>query len=125
MSEGLLTLHNQYRSEYKPWSIWRKPKPLNLLVLNYKLMKYAYKHCEWMADNRTLKHSSIRDIMALGFDRAAENIAWGQKTTEDVMKTWMNSMGHRRNILGDYKYMGYAFSPDPNGRLYWCVVFGG
>lgn len=30
---------------------------------------------------------------------SGENIAWGQKTPEDVMKAWMNSEGHRANIL--------------------------
>ena len=126
MSEGLLTLHNQYRSEYKPWSIWRKPKPLSLLVLNDKLMKYAFDHCDWMAEKGKLKHSSMSSIIDLGFDTCGENIAFGQRTTEEVMKVWMNSWGHKKNILSaSYRYMGYAFSPDSNGRLYWCVVFGG
>lgn len=32
---------------------------------------------------------------------AGENIAWGQKTSEQVMEGWMNSAGHRANILNE------------------------
>jgi uncharacterized protein YkwD len=38
----------------------------------------------------------------------AENIATGQQTPEAAMTTWLNSPGHRRNIMGPYTQMGQA-----------------
>jgi uncharacterized protein YkwD len=126
MSKSLLTLHNQYRSEYKPFSFWHKTKPLELLTIDNKLMNYAIDHCVWMKENKQLKHSKISNIMKLGFSVVAENIAWGQRTTEDVMKVWMNSRGHRNNILNSkFTKIGYAsVQEENNGLYYWCVVFG-
>jgi uncharacterized protein YkwD len=67
----------------------------------------------------------MRDIMNLGFSGVAENIAYGQKTPEDVMKTWMNSYGHRSNILNsNFNQIGCGMSFSQNGRVYWCVCFG-
>jgi uncharacterized protein YkwD len=122
---GLLVLHNDYRANHKPWSLFSKPKPLSNLTLDTKLMLYAMNHAEWMAKNDKLKHSSMSAIMKLGFNAVAENIAWGQETDEKVMAVWTSSRGHRNNILSPkFTKMGYASVPDMNGQLYWCVVFG-
>ena len=54
---------------------------------------------------------------------AAENIAYGQKTPEAVMKGWMNSSGHRANILSakaQYIGIGVAYK---NGTYYWTQFF--
>jgi uncharacterized protein YkwD len=51
-----------------------------------------------------------------------ENIAWGQRTPAEVVKDWMNSSGHRRNILNcDFNAIGVGF--DSRG-YYWTQVFG-
>jgi uncharacterized protein YkwD len=47
-----------------------------------------------------------------------ENVAMGQRTTGEVMRSWMASPGHRANIQGRYRFIGVGHS---NG--YWCVVF--
>jgi uncharacterized protein YkwD len=47
---------------------------------------------------------------AIPFWAAAENIAWGQRTAEEVVKDWMDSPGHRANILDkDMTHMGVGF----------------
>ena len=56
--------------------------------------------------------------------RVGENIAKGQKTTAQAMETWMNSPGHRANILADFTEMGAARVEDDDGVNYWCVNFG-
>jgi len=123
--EGLLVLHNKYRSEYKggfkSWFV--KNQQLQPLTLDTKLMLYAQDHAERMTLNGKLKHSS--KLKGLGFDSVGENIAFGQKSTEEVMNSWMNSRGHKKNILGSaFNKMGYSFMHDAGGRIYWCVVFG-
>jgi uncharacterized protein YkwD len=54
-----------------------------------------------------------------------ENVAAGQTTVASVMTAWMNSPGHRKNILnGNYKHIGVGITRGSNGVYYWCVVFG-
>ncbi|PWW54273.1 CAP domain-containing protein [Actinokineospora spheciospongiae] len=55
-------------------------------------------------------------------DPAAENIAKGQRTAEDVMRAWMDSPGHRANILDcDLKTLGVGFTAEGH---YWVQDFG-
>lgn len=126
--DRLLDLHNKYRKERKPWRFlpFTKPNPPPELTLSVQLMLYAQEHADWMAKNQILKHSKMSDIMALRFSPVAENIAYGQKTPEAVMKAWMNSRGHRTNILNpSFVKMGWGVAKTKAGENYWCVVFGG
>ena len=63
-----------------------------------------------------------------GYDTSggwAENIAKGYSTPEAVMKAWMNSTGHRKNILNcDLRALGVGVVRG-DGRLYWTQDFGG
>lgn len=55
---------------------------------------------------------------------AGENIAWGQKTPEDVMRAWMNSEGHRANILNaKFTKIGVGYYRNAQGRNYWTQLF--
>jgi uncharacterized protein YkwD len=56
----------------------------------------------------------------------AENIAKGYPSPEAVMQGWMDSTGHRNNILNcDLKAIGVGVVRGSNGRLYWTQDFGG
>ena len=66
-------------------------------------------------------------------DHVGEIIAAGWKAghpgshTETIVQGWMNSPGHRKEILtGHYQEMGIgvACTPDANYDTFWCVVFG-
>ena len=55
---------------------------------------------------------------------AGENIAYGQRTPEAVMNSWMNSQGHRANILNEnYTTIGVGYYEDANGTGYWTQLF--
>lgn len=55
---------------------------------------------------------------------SGENIAWGQKTPEQVMKGWMNSEGHRANILNkNFKNIGVGYYQDEKGVNHWVQLF--
>lgn len=59
----------------------------------------------------------------ISYFSAAENIAYGQRTPEIVMNAWMNSSGHRTNILSknvEYIGVGVVYS---NGMYYWTQLF--
>ena len=56
--------------------------------------------------------------------RAGENIAAGRFTVERLMKGWMDSTPHKRNILGSFSQIGVACATGESGKRYWCVTFG-
>src|SRR4051794_4908071 len=56
---------------------------------------------------------------------AGENIAYGYQTPDAVMSAWMNSAGHRANILnGSYRAIGVGVAASASGLLYWTQDFG-
>ncbi|MGL5864428.1 MAG: CAP domain-containing protein [Dermatophilaceae bacterium] len=98
-----------------------------------RLTKAAQGHSVDMAENTYMEHQS-RDGRS-PFDRMkdagyqggsmAENIAYGQDSPQDVMQDWMNSDGHRKNILNcDYTQIGVGVANASNGDIYWTQNFG-
>lgn len=60
----------------------------------------------------------------VSYRNAGENIAWGQKTPEDVVNAWMNSPGHRANILnGNFTRIGVGHYQNGSGTNYWVQLF--
>jgi uncharacterized protein YkwD len=113
--QTLLTLHNQQRE--------MKGRPG--LELDQYLCQYAQAHAEWMASHNNLKHSDISRLMGR-YSTAGENIAWNQRNEEEVVKDWMNSPGHRANILNrSFTKVGFGVAYNKNGEPYWCTCFGG
>ena len=114
----ILKLHNEARS--RGW--FSKIKELET---DDKLTIYASDWAKYMADSSKLKHSNMKDIISLGFSNVGENIAYGQKDEDSVMKTWLWSPGHRRNIMNKlFTHMGCGLSYSDKNVPYWCVCFG-
>ena len=85
------------------------------LAVDFRLLNSARRHARWMTRHRTLRHTSAT---------VAENIAMGQRSTSQVMRDWMNSSGHRANILNSsYRRIGVAAYRTPDGTIYWCQQF--
>ena len=56
---------------------------------------------------------------------ASENVASGQKSFIDVMKSWEGSSGHRENLLRpEVTAIGVAMAKNSSGRPYWTLVLG-
>lgn len=67
--------------------------------------------------------TAITDL-GITYRGAGENIAWGQKTPEAVMNAWMNSEGHRANILNpNFKKLGVGYRTNSQGTPYWTQLF--
>lgn len=99
---------------------------------NNELSSIARLKSEDFIKNNYFSHNSPTygtpfDMMrqfGINFTAAAENIASGQKTAEEVMETWMNSSGHRANVLNStYNQIGVGVARDSNGNLYWTQMF--
>lgn len=70
------------------------------------------------------KFYTILQEMGITYRGAGENIAWGQKSPEAVMEAWMNSEGHRANILNaKYTKIGVGYYQNANGRNFWTQLF--
>lgn len=55
---------------------------------------------------------------------SGENIAWGQKTPEEVVAGWMNSQGHRANIMSSsFTKIGVGYHQNAQGVNYWTQLF--
>lgn len=93
----------------------RERRGLRPLEIDSQLMETSRRHAAWMTNRQSLTHSHIG---------VGENIAVGQPTSEDVVHRWMNSRGHRANILnGSYTKIGVAAYQTESGRIYWCQQF--
>ncbi|MDD3416317.1 MAG: CAP domain-containing protein [Lachnospiraceae bacterium] len=58
------------------------------------------------------------------YSGCGENIAWGQQSPETVVKAWMNSAGHRANILNPkFTTIGVGNTQNSNGTPYWVQLF--
>lgn len=118
----LLDAHNEVRAEAK----------LPPLVANPKLQAAARVHAIDMAKHTTMSHTgSDESTPAVRIQRqkynyraCGENVARGQENVRQVMKTWLESPPHKKNILGDFTEMGGAFALSDDGQLFWCVDFG-
>ena len=61
----------------------------------------------------------------INYISAGENIAYGQRTPEEVMNSWMNSKSHRENIMNeDFTGIGIGVYQQ-DGRKYWVQLFIG
>jgi uncharacterized protein YkwD len=103
------------------------------LSANPILNQVARAHSEDMAVNGYFSHTSpdgrspfdrMRDAGYAG-RMMGENIAAGQPTAQAVMDAWMNSAGHRANILNcGFQDIGIGFSRGGSFGFYWTQDFG-
>lgn len=102
----------------------RASNGLKPLVLNEQMTKVAQ---DWSAtqarEGRMYHNPNYSTQIPGGWSRAAENVAYGY-AVNSVVNGWMNSPGHKANILGDHTSIGIGVAKDANGRNYYTQVFG-
>lgn len=119
--KAVVTLVNEIRNDYG----------LNQLSENPDLAQVAQMKAEDMQNNKYFDHQSPTygspfDMMkkfGISYMSAGENIAKGQSTPEEVVNSWMNSEGHKENILNpSYTQIGIGYSADED---IWVQMFIG
>jgi uncharacterized protein YkwD len=118
----VIEAHNRIRAEHK----------LPSLAVSPKLRSAAMAHARDMAERHKMSHKGsdgsnpFDRIGRVGYDyrRAGENVAAGYFSTERLMKGWMDSPPHKKNILGSFSQIGVACATGDDGKRYWCVTFG-
>ena len=110
----------------------REKQGLKPLTLNKELSDVARTKSKDMMDKGYFDHNSPTygspfDMMkqfGIEYTTAGENIAKGQQSPEDVMNAWMNSDGHRKNILNpDFTEIGVGYVK--GDTTYWTQQFIG
>lgn len=106
VEKRLLERINQERARYG----------LRALILDPVLHMRSRIFCGYMARRAlAIAHSD---------DPSAENVALGQSSADEAVNTWMNSPGHRANILNpNYSITGISAYSGPNGNTFWCQQF--
>lgn len=123
MEEEIVRLVNEERSR----------RGLNLLSENWEISRVARIKSQDMIDSNYFSHNSpiygspfqMLTSFGIRYSQAAENIAYGQQTAQQVMNTWMNSSGHRANILNpNFNQIGVGVAKKGlNNQNYFTQIF--
>lgn len=107
----------------------RAENGLNALTYDWELSRVARYKSQDMKDNRYFSHTSpvygtpfemIKNF-GISYRSAGENIAKGYASAQSVVNGWMNSSGHRANILNaNYTRIGVGYVADGH---YWTQMF--
>ncbi|MBQ1848063.1 MAG: LysM peptidoglycan-binding domain-containing protein [Clostridia bacterium] len=117
----VVRLTNEYRAKYG----------LAPLTADPELCRVARIKSQDMVDNRYFSHTSpvygspfsMMKAFGVKYRTAGENIACGQRTPSEVVNAWMNSQGHRANILNaSFTKIGVGYVSSGN---YWTQMFIG
>lgn len=120
IQNAILVHINQYRQQHG----------LGKLTMNNDMVKEARQHSQDMATHRMgfghkyfnqridRLHKKVKNSGA-----GAENVAYNYKDAQDVVKNWLRSPGHKRNIDGNYNLTGIGVIRDSQGKLYFTQIF--
>lgn len=118
--QAILVYVNQYRAK-----LGLKP-----LIMNKSMVIEAAKHSRDMARhaipfghryfNKRI-HRLFKEITQC--QAGAENVAYNYKDAKEVVRNWLTSRGHRRNIEGNYNLTGIGLARDARGKLYFTQIF--
>jgi uncharacterized protein YkwD len=111
-----------------PDQVWRKP-----VVLDARLSQAAAVQSKAQAGRSRIGYDGsdgskpMQRAARAGFHAkiVSENVADGQKSFSDAMRSWEESSGHRENLLRpEVTAIGVAMAKNEDGRAYWTLVLG-
>lgn len=109
---------------------FRKSEGMPELQMNKELNHIAQNHSKDMAAGRiAFGHDGFGGRQAKaakeikGMHTFAENVAYGANSAAEVVTMWKNSPGHRRNMLGNFQYIGIGTAKNSKGQIYYTEIF--
>mgnify|MGYP000858279068 CR=1 FL=1 len=103
---------------------------LSALTMDSKLTAAANKRAVESAQSFShtrpngTKFSTVLGEYNISYRTSGENLAYGQRTPQEVVTGWMNSPGHRANILNsNFNKIGIGVYQSSNGTIYWTQLF--
>lgn len=109
----------------------RKASGLGELIYDDNIAYLAYMHCEDMAENNFLDHTSSEGLtldqrvenFGIPFISIAENIGSGFSAADDVVKSWLNSQMHCDNIMNpEFTRIGVGYYEGGDNGNYWTLI---
>lgn len=120
IEQAILVEVNAYRKKYH----------LAPLKMEAHISKQAKIHSTNMANHRVpfghtnfYKRVSVLRKEVKNSGATSENVAFNYKDAHDVVKNWMLSPGHKRNILGNYNFTGVGVVHDAHGTIHFTQMF--
>lgn len=113
-------------------NVERSKRGLQALAANWQLSRVARYKSQDMMNKNYFSHTSptygspfdMMEAFGVRFSAGGENIAMGQRTPAEVVTAWMNSPGHRANILSpSYNQLGVGLATSATGKTYWTQLF--
>lgn len=113
-------------------NVERSKKGLQALTADWEISRVARYKSQDMINKKYFSHTSptfgspfkMLESFGIRFSSAGENIAYGQQTPLAVMNSWMNSAGHKANILSpSYTHIGVGLAKSSSGVCYWTQMF--
>ena len=120
LNDEVLKYTNQFRRSHR----------LHALEMREDLNAIARKHSEDMAKGKCgfghggyhQRELQVQKIIKVEYGMA-ENVAYGATTAKQVVSMWKGSSGHRKNMLGNYKFIGIGTARDKRGSIYYTEIF--
>jgi uncharacterized protein YkwD len=119
--ENAILVHiNEYRHKHglsalkMDKNMVREAKNHSIDMANHT-MPFGHKYFKSRIDRL---HAKIKNSNA-----GAENVAYNYKDAENVVKNWVRSPGHKRNIEGNYDLTGVGIARDKQGKIYFTQIF--
>ena len=110
---------------------FRKSKGLKAVEMREDLNAIARKHsndmaggrCSFGHDGYDLRVSKIKKTIKPCDGYIGENVAFGASNGKEAVDVWKKSSAHRKNMLGDYKYIGIGTAHNRQGVIYYTQIF--
>ena len=109
-------------------NIYRKANGLAELKPLTQISIEAEDHTNYMIDNAVVSHDNFQQRAAYlmsqaGAKSVSENVAYGYRTADAVVKAWLKSKEHKENIEANNTHFGISVRTDENGKHYFTNIF--
>ncbi|WP_166923551.1 CAP domain-containing protein [Flavobacterium poyangense] len=130
--EALSTIHTYSNSELELMQVinnYRVSVGLNALEKVNYISNKCEDHNKYMIANNVADHNDFVSrsesiIKVLAAKNVGENVARNYRSSEAVLKAWLDSPGHKKNIEGNYTHFGISVETDPvTGYKYYTNIF--
>lgn len=131
-TETLITNYTYNDSEIETMKLindYRVSIGLNALEKINHISFKCEEHNNYMIANNVVDHNDFTSrsnniISVLGAKKVGENVAYNYKTSEAAVRAWLDSPGHKENIVGDFTHFGLAVTTDAKtGKKYYTNIF--
>lgn len=107
---------------------YRESTGLSILKINNYISQVCEHHTNYMVNSNSVNHNDFVSrseelISILGAKTVGENVAYNYSTAQAVVKSWLNSPTHKKNIEGDYTHFGISIRPNSSGKNYYTNIF--